>query len=273
MERYRRERGGALLRAGRGFDRLKQGLRTLVLRHWLAWANTAWGGLVILPWLAPVLMKVGATRPARGIYLAYGFLCHQFADRSIFLFGPRPAYSYTELLPYAPRADTWLGLRAFVGTPELGYKVAWSDRMISLYGGLWIGGLLFALVRRRIGPLRWPGFALLAIPMALDGGTHLISDLAGIGQGFRYENAWLAQLTGNLFPSSFYGGTNWGSFNSWARLVTGLLFGLALVWFLYPHMDQVFHDLATCGRPAPAQAVAGCTPIGEGHARHSAGKE
>jgi uncharacterized membrane protein len=83
----------------------------------------------------------------------------------------------------------------------------------------------------------------LMIPMVVDGTTHWVSDLAGVGQGFRYTNAWLAALTGNLFPQSFYVGNGLGSFNSWARLVTGLLFGLAVVWVIYPLLESSFQDV------------------------------
>ena len=191
-------------------------------------------------------MKIGAIRLARAIYFVYRFLCHQFADRSFFLFGPKLMYSYTELLPFASNANNWLGLRTFIGTPELGYKVAWSDRMVSMYGGIFLGGLIFALLRSRLRSPGWRTFGLmiaLMIPMILDGTTHWVSDLAGVGQGFRYTNAWLARLTGNLFPQSFYVGNGLGSLNSWMRLVTGLLFGLAAVWMIYPLLETSFHEV------------------------------
>lgn len=207
-------------------------------RHWLAWANTALGLLWGFPWLAPVLMKLGIVGPARVIYGVYRFLCHQLADRSFFLFGPKWMYTFTELLPFAPDADTWQGLRAFVGTPELGYKVAWSDRMVWMYSGLLLGGLLYALLRRSIRPLGWRGFVLMIAPMAVDGGTHWLSDFAGVGKGFRYTNGWLAALTGDLLPPSFYIGNGVGSFNFWMRLITGLLFGLAVVWLAYPRLGR-----------------------------------
>jgi uncharacterized membrane protein len=224
---------------------LQQGILRLS-RHWLAWANLFWGVLVGLPWLAPVLMKMGAIRPARAIYFVYSFLCHQFANRSFFLFGPKLMVSYTELLPFAPNANTWLGLRTFIGTPELGYKVAWSDRMVSMYGGIFLGGLIFALLRPRLRLPGWRAFGLmiaLMIPMIVDGTTHWVSDLAGVGRGFRYTNAWLAALTGNLFPQSFYVGNELGSFNSWMRLITGLLFGLAAAWMIVPLLESSFQDV------------------------------
>lgn len=225
---------------------LQQGVLN-VGRHWLAWINLAWGVLVGLPWLAPILMKVGATGPALIIYSIYSSLCHQLANRSFFLFGPKVMYSYTELLPYAPGADTWLGLRAFIGTSELGYKVAWSDRMVSLYGGILLGGLIFALLRHRLKPLSWRKMVIVAglmlPPMILDGVTHWISDLVGLGVGFRYDNAWLAALTGNVFSQAFYVGNALGSFNFWMRLITGLLFGLGGVWLTYPLVEMYFRDV------------------------------
>jgi hypothetical protein len=74
----------------------------------------------------------------------------------------------------------------------------------------------------------------------VDGVSHWVSDLAGLGQGFRYNNAWLATLTGNLFPESFYVGNALGSFNSWMRLITGLLFALGVVWLAYPFVEAYF---------------------------------
>ena len=80
--------------------------------------------------------------------------------------------------------------------------------------------------------------------MALDGTTHLISDLAGIGQGFRDANPWLAAIAGNAFPISFYAGDGLGSFNSWMRLLSGGLFGLTAVWFRFPYLDAWFSDIS-----------------------------
>jgi hypothetical protein len=72
----------------------------------------------------------------------------------------------------------------------------------------------------------------------------MISDLAGIGQGFRDSNAWLATLTNNIFLATFYSGDAFGSFNSWMRLITGALFGLGAVWLAYPYVESAFADAA-----------------------------
>ena len=125
----------------------------------------------------------------------------------------------------------------------MGYKVAWSDRMISLYTSVWVGGLLYTILRRRLRPLPLLLAAVLLTPIVLDGGTHFIADLQGIGQGFRDTNDWLRILTGAVFPSSFYAGDGWGSFNSLMRLWTGILAGPALAWVVFPRIDPLLaHD-------------------------------
>jgi hypothetical protein len=80
--------------------------------------------------------------------------------------------------------------------------------------------------------------------MVLDGTTHMFGDLAGIGNGFRDTNAWLAYLTGDTLPSSFYAGDALGSFNSWMRLLTGVLFGVSVVWLAFPYLDRALGDRA-----------------------------
>lgn len=87
-------------------------------------------------------------------------------------------------------------------------------------------------------PLRWWGFALLLLPMVIDGSTHAVSDLAGIGWGFRDTNRWLAVLTNHFLPMEFYAGDALGSFNSWARLISGLLAGFGIVWLAFPYIFQ-----------------------------------
>jgi uncharacterized membrane protein len=185
------------------------------------------------------MMRTGLTGPARGVYFAYSFVCHQLPERSYFLFGAKPTYALAEINRVWPGSDL-LTLRQFTGNATFGYKVAWSDRMVSLYTGVWLGSLAFALVRRRLKPLSLWAYALCVIPMAVDGTSHLISDLWGIGQGFRDSNAWLAALTGHALPAWFYAGDALGSFNSWMRLLTGLVFGLGTTALMLPYLEQSF---------------------------------
>jgi uncharacterized membrane protein len=212
-------------------------------RHWLLVVNVWLGVYVGLPWLAPVFMKLGWTVAGQAIYLIYSTQCHQLPERSFFLFGAQPMYSLAQIHAVWQNTANPLILRQFIGTPELGWKVAWSDRMVSLFTGLFLFGVAYALLRKKLKALPLWGFALLALPMALDGGSHLISDIAGIGLGFRDSNAWLATLTQHVFSAAFYAGDALGSFNSWMRLITGVLFGLGAVWALYPLMQVSFTDM------------------------------
>ena len=212
-------------------------------RHWLLVVNVLLGVYVGLPWLAPVFMKLGWTFAAQAIYLIYSTQCHQLPERSFFLFGAQPMYSLQQVqaVLHVNSSNPFI-LRQFIGTLEMGWKVAWSDRMVSLFTSLFVFGLGYALLRKKPKSLPLWGFGLLALPMALDGSSHLVSDLAGIGLGFRDSNAWLAVLTQHVFPATFYAGDALGSFNSWLRLITGVLFGLGTVWLLFPYLNAALGD-------------------------------
>ena len=152
-------------------------------------------------------------------------------------------YSLTDIQSAWQFTENPLILRQFIGNPEMGWKVAWSDRMVSMYTSILFGGLLYGLVRKWLKPLPFWTFAILLLPMVIDGGTHMLSDLAGLGQGFRDTNVWLQILTNNTFSMAFYQGDALGSFNSWMRLITGILFGMGLVGFAYPYINDSFADI------------------------------
>lgn len=84
----------------------------------------------------------------------------------------------------------------------------------------------------------------LLLPILIDGGTHTVSDLAGLGQGFRDTNIWLVTLTHQAFPVTFYAGDAIGSFNSIMRFITGLLAGPGIGWFAFPYIfnTQVYNQ-------------------------------
>jgi uncharacterized membrane protein len=206
--------------------------------HWFGTFLAVYGLWVFLPYFAPIFMHVGWTGAGRTIYLIYSFFCHQLPERSFFLFGEKPMYSLSEIQAAWQNTLNPFVLRKFIGNETMGWKIAWSDRMISFYTSVWFFAVIWYPLRSGIKLLSWWGFALLLLPMAIDGGTHMISDVAGIGQGFRYTNQWLAILTNRTFPASFYAGDALGSFNSWMRLITGLLAGLGLAWFLFPYVFQ-----------------------------------
>jgi uncharacterized membrane protein len=206
--------------------------------HWIVLFGIVFGLYVGLPFFAPVFMHIGWIAAGNAIYFIYSFLCHQLPERSFFLFGPKLTYSLHEIQTAWQNTNNLAILRKFIGNPEMGWKVAWSDRMVSMFTSLWFFGLLWWSFRRHLPKLPIWVLVLLLLPMAVDGTTHLLSDFAGIGQGFRDTNLWLATLTHNAFRPEFYAGDAWGSFNSLMRLVTGLLFGLGIAWFLFPLLDE-----------------------------------
>jgi uncharacterized membrane protein len=222
--------------ADSGIRRLLEWLR----RYWIVPVTIFIGMYACLPFLAPIFMQVGWETPARMIYALYSTQCHQLPQRSFFLFGTQGMYSLEDVQASWQQTINPMFLRQFNGNPQMGWKVAWSDRMVSMYVSAFIFAPLWWIFRQRIGRLPWWGFALLLLPMAVDGTSHFISDLSGLGQGFRDQNLWLSELTRNAFSVSFYAGDALGSFNSWMRLISGLMFGLGLVWFGFPYLDEVF---------------------------------
>lgn len=193
-------------------------------RHWLAILNTIVFLYVGLPFLAPVLLKAGAEGPARLIYTVYSPVCHQLAFRSWFLFGEQAAYprslAGTSLIPYGVATglseNDLAAARSFVGNERLGFKVAFCERDVAIYGGILIGGLVFAMVRGRLKPLPvWAWFFFGVLPMAIDGGTQFISGFPGLPAG------WAMRESTPLL-----------------RTATGLLFGILNVWLAYPHLEE-----------------------------------
>jgi uncharacterized membrane protein len=213
-----------------------------LVKNWFLLFIVIYGLWVWTPFLAPLLMRLGWDGPANGIYFIYSFFCHQLPERSYFFFGPQISYSLSDIQAAWMDTVNPLLLRKFTGTTGMGWKVAWSDRMISFYSGVWLFALVWYPFRRRIKNLPLWGLIFFLLPMVLDGGTHFISDLAGIGLGFRDSNLWLANLTHFAFSANFYAGDALGSFNSWMRIITGLLAGLGLVWFAFPYLDTAFSE-------------------------------
>ena len=181
-------------------------------KHWLLLVNLVIAVYAGLPFLAPTLMALGYTWPARVIYTIYKPLCHQLPQRSFFLFGPRLAYSLEtlqELLGTEGLANDDLA-RAFIGNSTLGYKVAYCQRDTAMYGSMLLAGTAFGLVRRHLKPLPFTLYLILLAPLAADGLAQLL--------GF-YESTW--QL----------------------RTITGSLFGLGTVWFAYPYLEAAMGEL------------------------------
>ena len=126
--------GERVMVAGRSRD-LVIWLDKLILafsRHWLLVINVLLGLYVGLPFLAPVFMHLGSVGAANIIYAFYSTQCHQLPQRSFFLFGPKVMYPLAEIQAAWANTTDPLALRQFVGNPAMGWKVAWSDRMVSM---------------------------------------------------------------------------------------------------------------------------------------------
>jgi uncharacterized membrane protein len=181
-------------------------------RHWLLLANLFWGLYVGLPFLAPLFMNAGWTTAGNIIYLIYRPACHQRPERSYFLTGPQAVYTPEELAA----AGVDLGpLSRDIGNEEIGWKVAFCERDVAIYGSILVAGLLYAIVRGRSPrsggwkmPLRL--FILFAVPMGLDGLAQLFTS---------YESTWLT------------------------RSLTGGIFGVGAVFFAYPYLEDGFADV------------------------------
>jgi len=206
--------------------------------HWFETFLMVYGLWVLVPFLAPVFMHLGWTFAGKVVYFIYSFFCHQLPQRSFFFFGEKAMYSLAEIQTAWQNTSNPMVLRQFMGNEVMGWKIAWSDRMISFYTSVWLFALVAYPIRRKISSLPWWALLLLLLPITLDGITHGISDLAGMGQGFRDTNSWLAYLSNNRLAANFYAGDAFGSFNSLVRFITGLLAGLGIVWFTLPYVYE-----------------------------------
>lgn len=212
--------------------------------HWFWTFLVLYGIWVFMPFLAPVFMYMGWTGGGKVIYFFYSFFCHQLPERSFFFFGEKSMYSLAEIQAAWQDTVNPMILRQFIGNETMGWKVAWSDRMISFYSSVWFFALIWYPLRQKVKTLSWWGMLFLLFPIALDGITHAMSDFAGIGQGFRDTNTWLVVLTNNTFSTAFYSGDAVGSFNSLMRFLTGILAGAGIVWLAFPYIfrSQVYNQ-------------------------------
>jgi uncharacterized membrane protein len=155
------------------------------LRHWLLIINT--GAMVYagLPWLSPLAKAAGHPLVGELLFRLYTPLCHQLPERSFFI---------------------------------CGHQVAFCHRCAAMYTAIALAGLVFALMRKRIRPATLKAGGLLLLPILLDGGTHMLDDVFGLG--FRG------------------GGDAIGTLNFWLRMVTGALVGVAMLIAVFPRVER-----------------------------------
>lgn len=192
-------------------------------RHWLALIVGIMLVYSLLPFAAPVLMKIGDTSAAQLIYQPYKLVCHTYAFRSFFLFGEQMVYArgesdgeFQQATGITLTPQGLLQARDFQGNEKVGYKVALCQRDIAIYLSIAFNGIAFAFVRNRARPLPWIWFILIGIvPIGLDGFSQLFSQYPLSLIPFR-ESTW------------------------WLRLITGSLFGISVTWLVFPLIEETF---------------------------------
>ena len=212
-----------------------------------------------LPWLAPTLAKLGLDRPADVIYTLYSPFCHQFAFRSVFLYGEQAFYprnaagtAYKPFEAYASESEAFLeqyrywsgyyggsapappatidGLsefsvaqqfaaRHFIGDETVGYKTSLCARDLAIYTMIFVGGLVYRRYRWRIRPLPLWLFVLVGLGPV---------GLDGFSQLLSYPpfELWPVRETEPIF-----------------RFLTGGLFGLMSAWLGFPYIERSMQDL------------------------------
>jgi len=222
-------------------------------RYWFLMATLLAVLVLALGFLAPVFMAEGLTEAGQAAYRILAPHNHQLPQRSYFLFGQNggiQTYSREQVIAWG--ADPH-NLEAFTGNPEIGFKTALNHRMIAIFAAILAGGLIWAFAGER-PQISFIWLVILAIPMLTDALSHMISENSGAG--FRESNNWAVWLTGSAFPPTFYSGTTLGTLNWWLRNITGALFGLGLVWFLYSYLSSKFKPVRTKLEPKLRKAGA-----------------
>ncbi|MBN9389892.1 MAG: DUF2085 domain-containing protein [Chloroflexi bacterium] len=154
------------------------GFGHFVADHWLVAATTLNGLCLGAAFAAPLFSLAGWNGPANLLYNLFHYVCVQ-----------NPQHSF------------YLG----------GHQMCICERCMAIYGGLFLAGLVFYLVRDKIKPLKtWHFILFFCPPIALDAFTQLF--------GWR-ESTW--EL----------------------RLLTGGWFALGACWALYPMVEAKMRGL------------------------------
>lgn len=246
---------GLLKSAGR---RLKTVL-LIAARNWLRIMLTLLALYISLPWIAPALAKAGWPGAADVIYTLYSPFCHQFAFRSVFVFGEQPFYprgaaesAYKPFEQYAAQSEAFqaqyrhwsavyagsvssppgsveglnqfsvaqqIAARHFIGDETLGYKTSLCARDLAIYSMIFVGGLVYRRYRWRIRPLPFWIFVFAGLGPV---------GIDGLSQLLSYPpfEFWPVRETTPIY-----------------RIVTGGVFGLMSAWLGFPYFERSMQDL------------------------------
>ena len=187
-----------------------------------------------IPFSAPLLKEAGADGAAEIIYRVYRPLCHQWSFRSWFMFGEQPFYPHEAAkMPGVLTFEDVSGItdindpgrlqaRTFEGNEILGFKVAFCQRDVAIWGSILLFGLIFAISKRKIKGIHWLVWILVGLgPVGLDGFSQLISQLNLTFFG------WIIALSREY---------------ALLRTLTGFLFGFMTAWYGYPTIEEAMAD-------------------------------
>jgi len=205
-----------------------------IAKHFLALFNAFLILYVGLPFLAPVFKKLEWNGPAEVIYKLYSPLCHQWAFRSFFLFGEQAYYphaaagmegvaSFEQVSGISDQNDpARLQARLFEGNPVTGFKLALCERDVAIWGAMALFGIIFSVTGRRIPKLHWMLWVVIGlVPVGLDGFSQLLSQLP-------------YPLLHSILP--------YRESTPFLRTLTGVLFGTATAWFMFPLIEESMAD-------------------------------
>jgi uncharacterized membrane protein len=115
-----------------------------------------------------------------------------------------------------------LHAREFEGNEVSGFKVAFCERDVAIWGSILLFGLIFAISKRKIKGIHWLVWIFIGLgPIGLDGFSQLISQLN------------LPLLSG-LLP--------YRESTPYLRTLTGFLFGFMTAWYGYPTIEDAMAD-------------------------------
>ena len=167
--------------------------------------------------IVPVLAFTGDMGWAYG---AFSVTCHQKLSRSLCLFSDGASYWIADCLPQAGQFVNTIADRTQIRVENdgiIGFKMPVCSRDIGLYLAMLIGGLVYPLVlgieNRRVWPAIW--LVLAVVPLGLDGGIQLVSELGLLPFVYESTNA--------------------------IRLLTGAIAGLVAAFYAIPMLVNLIH--------------------------------
>lgn len=156
------------------------------MEYWALLITILLGILVLLALSVPVLTYLGLDSISKPIFYSLHLICAQIPSHSFYI---------------------------------LGHQLGMCARNMSIYGSMFLGGLIFVLSKKRLPGIPWWFWVLLVLPMAYDGLTQMF--------GLR-ESTW--EL----------------------RVITGTLFGLGNMWFVLPFIQKTLQETISCSPLQPA---------------------